>query len=552
MKGGDADAPYCGKTCEAKPRGSTAPLLREFFDDYVVGPDFAFFVEEDGGELVGAFGEFGGEGDAGVLVGDWLRFDVLTVETESGLGDGEGLADVGAEGFGGSRDVLTCGKSGVDGVIRFSRPAEGRDLVGAIGDYFDGPVTGVLLLVSVLFVVVGVSSTDVTLVPGRAGVEPIVSGQSGDGVVRVAEVNLGGLGKGGGDVGPPLVVEVAHLGDLLRILFRDVFFLTGVSFDVVEFLAVDEAILGGHDGGRFPFDGIDDALGIGDEEAICPFDIRVGIEEIEERGAIEFDAGGVGDFTGFEEGWDDIDCVAEGVDFPVLIESGVGPVDEHRNAVATIIWRAFFTAHASVEYFVAAGRSIVGGEDEDGVVRDAKIGDELAGGANVSVDITDHAEEGRDVRLLVLVEVHVFLRAVEGSVGGVERDVGKEGLFSSRFFFDEIVSLAEENVGAESFGGYDFAIVEIVAIEVGIIPEVGGLTDAASTVPINFFKAAVLGTVGVVIAEVPFPKHGGGIVIGEVLAEGDFVFADHGAAHDSVPYTGAIGPVSGKKCGAGG
>ena len=97
MKGGDADAPYCGKTCEAKPRGSTAPLLREFFDDYVVGPDFAFFVEEDGGELVGAFGEFGGEGDAGVLVGDWLCFDVLTVETEGGLGDGEGLADVGAE-----------------------------------------------------------------------------------------------------------------------------------------------------------------------------------------------------------------------------------------------------------------------------------------------------------------------------------------------------------------------------------------------------------------------------------------------------------------------
>ena len=186
---------------------------------------------------------------------------------------------------------------------------------------------------------------------------------------------------------------------MLWLFFGDVFLLTGVSFDVVEFLAVDEAVLVGHDGGLSPFDGIDDTLGIGDEEAVGPLDIRVRIEEVVERGAIEFDIAFVGDFADVEEGGDEIDGVGEGVDLAMLVESGSGPVDEHGDAVSSVVFGAFSASHASVENIAAGGGSVVGGEDEDGVVCDAEFGDELAGGSDVLVDVGDHAEEGGDAVL---------------------------------------------------------------------------------------------------------------------------------------------------------
>ncbi len=102
------------------------------------------------------------------------------------------------------------------------------------------------------------------------------------------------------------------------LFLRDVFLLTGVSFDVVEFLAVDEPVLRWTSRRTIaPFDGIDDALGIGDEEAVGPLHSsrrdRGGSKSEE---TIEFDAAGVGDFAGVEQGGDDIDGVAEGVDLP--------------------------------------------------------------------------------------------------------------------------------------------------------------------------------------------------------------------------------------------
>jgi len=80
------------------------------------------------------------------------------------------------------------------------------------------------------------------------------------------------------------------------------------------------------------------------------------------------------------------------------------------------------------------------------------------------------------------------------------------------------VGFFEEDVGAEAFGGDDVAMVEIFAIEVGVVPEVGGLADAASAVAKDFFKAAVFWAVGVVIAEVPLSEHGGGVFFFKMLA----------------------------------
>ena len=91
-------------------------------------------------------------------------------------------------------------------------------------------------------------------------------------------------------------------------------------------------------------------------------------------------------------------------------------------------------------------------------------------------------------------------------------------------------AFSKKDIGAEAFGGDDFAVVKVGAIEIGVVPDVGGLADSAAAVSVNFGEATVLGAVGVVVAEVPFAEHAGGVFFLEVLGEGDFVFAEHGAA----------------------
>ena len=106
------------------------------------------------------------------------------------------------------------------------------------------------------------------------------------------------------------------------------------------------------------------------------------------------------------------------------------------------------------------------------------------------------------------------------------------------------MSLLKENVGAEAFGFFDLTIVKVGSIEVGVIPNIGSLTNAASTVAVNFLKATVFRTVRVVVTEMPFAEHGGGVVLLEMLTEGDFILTDHRTPHDGVPDTSAIGPVA--------
>lgn len=147
--------------------------------------------------------------------------------------------------------------------------------------------------------------------------------------------------------------------------------------------------------------------------------IGVRIEEGFESGAIEFDVFAVGDVTDLEEGGDDVDGVTEGVDLPMLAESSSGPVDEHGDAVPPIVFRAFSALHAGVEDVGSGGSAVVGGEDEEGIFGDAEVGEELAGGSDVVIDVGDHAKKGGDAILLVLVNIQVFLRTMEGAVRGV-------------------------------------------------------------------------------------------------------------------------------------
>ena len=439
-------------------------------DDGVIGSDFSFIVEEEGGELMGAFGEAGGEGDVGLFFSDGFCFEIFSVEAEGSCGDGEGESFVGAEGFVCSGDVFSGGKAGGDGVVCFGCPAVDRDVVGAVFDDFDGPVPLMLFLGEGFIFIVGVTSADVALVPGRSGVEPVVSGEGGGEGFGMADVDFGGLSEGWVDFGPPGLVKRAHFLHLIGFVFCDVLFLTGVFGDVVKFLTIDEAVLLRHDGGLPPFDGVNDTLGIGDEKSFWPCDIGRGVDEILQREAVEFDFGFVGDSASFEEGRDNIDGVAEGGDFAMGIESCGGPVNEHGDTVATVIGGAFVAPHACIEDSGAGGGAVVGGEDEDGVVGDTKVGDELAGGTDVVIDVGDHAKEGRDSWILVFVEIEILLRAVKRAVRRIGRDVGKEGLLFGGGFLNEVVGGVEEDIGAKAFCRNDLAVVEVVAIEIGVVP----------------------------------------------------------------------------------
>ena len=141
---------------------------------------------------------------------------------------------------------------------------------------------------------------------------------------------------------------------------------------------------------------------------------------------------------------------------------------------------------------------------------------------------------------------------MQRSVRGIEGNVSEEGFVFLGALGDELVGLVEKDIGAEAFGGNDFSVVEVVSIKVRVIPEIGSLPHAATAVAVDFGEAAVFGAVGIVVAEVPLAEHAGGVVGGKMLADGDFVFADHRATLNGVPDAGAVGPVTGKQRGAGG
>ena len=69
-------------------------------------------------------------------------------------------------------------------------------------------------------------------------------------------------------------------------------------------------------------------------------------------------------------------------------------------------------------------------------------------------------------------------------------------------------------------------VMKIGTVKVCVVPNVRCLADTATAMPVNLGEAAIFGTVGIVVAEVPFSKHAGFIAgVGEHLADGDFVLA---------------------------
>ena len=94
--------------------------------------------------------------------------------------------------------------------------------------------------------------------------------------------------------------------------------------------------------------------------------------------------------------------------------------------------------------------------------------------------------------------------------------------------------------------------MEVGIIEIIITPEVGGLTDTAAFMGDNVLKTTVMGTVRVIITQVPFAEHGGLIAIGaENISHGQFGFSQDRATPAGSPGAVADGTSTGHQRAAG-
>jgi len=208
----------------------------------------------------------------------------------------------------------------------------------------------------------------------------------------VAEIDRGVLREGWEKFVPPVVVELGESGNDIRVLCGDIGFLAGVLFNVVEFLAVIESPLAGHDGAITPFDRVFDALGVGYQNSVWPVFGGV-LEQGSDAAAIELDALGCSDGAEVHQGGDDIDVRGDGLHVASSSEFSLWPVSEKGDAVAAVVLAAFLAAHARVEDLGACGGAVVSGEDEDGIVGEPFMVEKGAHFADVVIDIGDHAVE---------------------------------------------------------------------------------------------------------------------------------------------------------------
>ena len=152
-------------------------------------------------------------------------------------------------------------------------------------------------------------------------------------------------------------------------------------------------------------------------------------------------------------------------------------------------------------------RTVVGHEDEQGIVGDAKFVELRCQSANVLVDVLNHAVEliHRFWNILVGIRFRVLFVDVEWTVRSVRREVNEER--SCIFFlFDKSQRIVEEDVGAVTRVFGRNPVVPVGVVEVIVVPVVGRLRNTTSTVVDYLLKAAVDWPIWIVIAKMPFAE----------------------------------------------
>ena len=369
----------------------------------------------------------------------------------------------------------------------------------------------------------------------------------GKGRIR-SQINGGGLTKGRDNFFPPGVVKFSEARDHLGIGGGDVLLLAGIGVDVVQLLAIDEAPLVGHHRALAPLDWIAHSLAVGHQNAVRPV-LRLALDQRPDVHAIKLHALRRRYLTVIDKGRHHVDIRGDGVHIAPAGEAAFGPVDKERYAMAAVVLAAFLAAHAVVVHARAGGGAVVRGENENSVVGQPLFFEEPPHGTDIVVDVGDHAVEVGEVHILVLIRFAGSLRRMHGAVRRVGAEVHEERFFAVFHLGDEALGIIKKDIGAKALGGHGFAVVKIGAIKVGVVPKIRRLAHAAAAVPQHLLKSAILRTIRIVVAQVPFTEHAGMITaIAKNFADGHLIMAQHGTTHDRMPYAGAISPAAGDQC----
>lgn len=111
---------------------------------------------------------------------------------------------------------------------------------------------------------------------------------------------------------------------------------------------------------------------------------------------------------------------------------------------------------------------------------------------------------------------------------GVEREVEEKGFVL--LLFDETHALTEPDVGAVAFKLLKLAVSLVDVVKIVVAPVVGGLADAAATMPDDVLEAPVLRAMRRVVAQMPLADHAGDVAsVGQEVCQSLFVPMHQGA-----------------------
>jgi hypothetical protein len=306
-------------------------------------------------------------------------------------------------------------------------------------------------------------------------------------------------------------VVAEELGEeihFLRLLGGEVIFLSDVIFEVEEFefigeVPVDEFVVSEANGavGRKVVE-----VGVMPEERTFG-SVGGGIfknigEALSVDFLLHFDPGD------FEKSW--VDVLDDHWRVGALIFRGdFWPVDDEGDAGASFV-AADFTSSEGCVLRVVAGGSIVGHEDDDGVVGDFEAIEGVENLAERVVHAFEHGGVGFLVGLPLFVLVVGEEAAIrfEGSVNGVVGEIEVEGLL----VFDRLFHSGNGFTG-DGFGKVDF--LAVVFFESGDVPDGLAITPPGREVFVSVIGA---GTADVAACDIDVEAEGLGVSSGGVLS----------------------------------